>query len=372
MQPIVDQLVYFAYFQGLFLLGIYLFAKRQRGNINPWMVVFVACLVLGLTSRVMFMTGLFGDNYRLVVISELSTLLFGPTVYLFTRSSLHARAFQRSDLKHYIPAIIYNIGVIVTFVLPSDATLAARSESGLTFILILSFVGVCLSINVAYFVAAVRTFFSFRQNLPNAISFTIRSRFFAVFLGAVGLCMASWIVLYVAGIFGQPIFNRPSWSFVWLTLAIVVLFISYYGLTAPELYRIAPLVSEPTKYRQSRLTPAELDDFKERLDALMLAQKPFLNRKLVKAELASLMGMSNPDLARLLNERIGMNFFEYVNAFRIKEFIRLAQGPDADTLTLFGLAQEAGFNSKTTFNKAFKQLMGTSPSAYFSQQNDRP
>ena len=59
-----------------------------------------------------------------------------------------------------------------------------------------------------------------------------------------------------------------------------------------------------------------------------------------------------------------MNFFEYVNYYRIKEFVELAKTDKAKTLTFFGLAQEAGFNSKTTFNKSFKKLMGSSPKEY--------
>ena len=93
-----------------------------------------------------------------------------------------------------------------------------------------------------------------------------------------------------------------------------------------------------------------------------------LNNKLLKTELAQMLGVNNPELARLLNENIGMNFFEYVNYYRIKEFVFLAKTEKAKQLTFFGLAQEAGFNSKTTFNKSFKKLMGVSPSAYFDKK----
>lgn len=373
MQVVVDQLVYFAYLQGVFLLAIYGLAPRQRRRVNPWLVGFVACLVLALTSRVAYLSGAFGGDYRLVVASELGTLLFGPTVFLFARSSLRGRGFARADLRHYAAPLAYAALVAATFLLPDDAALAARAERGLTRTLVFAYVGVCLAINVGYYVAAVRVYAGFRQNLPDALSYAVRSRFFATFLAAVGLCLATWVALYGLGLAGEPYFTRPSWQLVWIALALVILFVGYYGLTAPELYRVAPLMAQaPAKYRGSRLTATELDRFRERLDDLMRAQKPYLNRRLAKAELAALLGVSSPDLARLLNERIGMNFFEYVNAFRIREFIRLARAPGAEALTLFGLAQEAGFNSKTTFNKAFRQLTGTSPSAYFAQSPDRP
>ncbi len=122
------------------------------------------------------------------------------------------------------------------------------------------------------------------------------------------------------------------------------------------------------KYTQSKLSKSDLDHLQTKLDQLMVEKKPYLNRKLLKAELADMLGVSSPEIARLLNENIGMNFFEYINYHRIKEFVELAKTDNAKNLTFFGLAQEAGFNSKTTFNKSFKKLMGASPKEYFTSQ----
>ncbi len=74
-------------------------------------------------------------------------------------------------------------------------------------------------------------------------------------------------------------------------------------------------------------------------------------------------------LQRLLNERIGMSFFEYVNYHRIHEFIRLAKSPLIEQKTLLAIAQEAGFQSKSTFYKSFKQIMGCPPSEYLKRSD---
>nr|WP_246206001.1 helix-turn-helix domain-containing protein [Fulvivirga aurantia] len=76
------------------------------------------------------------------------------------------------------------------------------------------------------------------------------------------------------------------------------------------------------------------------------------------------MQINAPELSRLLNERIGMSFFEYVNYHRIHKFIALAKSPLIEKKTLLGLAQEAGFHSKSSFNKSFKIVMGCPPSEY--------
>lgn len=134
----------------------------------------------------------------------------------------------------------------------------------------------------------------------------------------------------------------------------------------PEVLRSIPEV-KTKKYQQSKLSFKDMERLKLQLDKLMLEKKPYLNNKLLKTELAELLGVNSPELARLLNENVGMNFFEYVNYYRIKEFVNLAKTEKGKQLTFYGLAQEAGFNSKTTFNKSFKKLMGVSPSVYFNK-----
>ena len=175
-----------------------------------------------------------------------------------------------------------------------------------------------------------------------------------------------WIAIFMISLLGFEISERDVRPYIWIVLVLIMLFITYAGIISPQVFQILP-EKVMRKYTQSKLSALDMDRLKEELDVLMLKKKPYLNNKLLKAELAEMLGVNNPELARVLNENIGMNFFEYVNYYRIKEFINLAKTEKAKQLTFFGLAQEAGFNSKTTFNKSFKKLMGKSPSDYFNQ-----
>jgi len=98
----------------------------------------------------------------------------------------------------------------------------------------------------------------------------------------------------------------------------------------------------------------------------MIEKRSYLNKELLKAELSDFLGVSNPEMARLLNEGFGMNFFEFVNYYRIKELIPLAESEKLKNLTFAAIAEEAGFNSKATFNKAFRDIMGKTPREYFT------
>ena len=71
-------------------------------------------------------------------------------------------------------------------------------------------------------------------------------------------------------------------------------------------------------------------------------------------------------LSQVINEMEHKNFYNYINSLRVKEFIRSASRGETKSYTLLALAFDSGFNSKSTFNKYFKESTGKSPSEYFS------
>ncbi|SEM07602.1 Helix-turn-helix domain-containing protein [Aquimarina amphilecti] len=365
MQTFLNQLVYFGYFQSLFLLFIYVFSSDKRKNINKYIAFLVLVLSIGLTGRVLYISGFFGDNYRWVIFSEFSTLLFGATIYLFTRSSLLKKPFSYRELLHYLPAVLYNIAVTIAFIAPSDHILESRKTSGEQFKITLVFIAIGLLFNITYWIMSFKIFLKFKKDIQNELSYHIQSQFFFNFLIAIGVCLFCWSMMFLNWLLDYELFDRISWQVIWISIALIILFITFYGMKEPDLFKIPSLLTSK-KYAQSKLSNVELDSLKFQLENLMVEKKPYLNRKLLKSQLAEMLGVSNPEIARLLNERIGMNFFEYINYYRIKEFIALAKTDQAKNMTFYGLAQEAGFNSKTTFNKSFKDLMGTTPKEYFS------
>ncbi|MBK9488456.1 MAG: AraC family transcriptional regulator [Haliscomenobacter sp.] len=61
----------------------------------------------------------------------------------------------------------------------------------------------------------------------------------------------------------------------------------------------------------------------------------------------------------------GEEFLQLHQYLRVEAFINLAAQPDKQHYSLLALAFECGFNSKSTFNKYFKAVIGETPSAYF-------
>lgn len=96
----------------------------------------------------------------------------------------------------------------------------------------------------------------------------------------------------------------------------------------------------------------------------MKGERWFQNPSLTLRELAENMNISSNKLSWLLNERIGQNFNEYINSFRLENFKEKALNPANSHLTLLGLAYESGFNSKSVFNAFFKKNEGMTPKAW--------
>ena len=90
----------------------------------------------------------------------------------------------------------------------------------------------------------------------------------------------------------------------------------------------------------------------------------YLNPTLTLAELAAHTKLAPKLISTTINQGFGLSFNDLVNSYRVAEVKRRLATADAHRLTLLGIAFESGFNSKTTFNRIFKQATGVAPSAY--------
>jgi TolB-like protein/AraC-like DNA-binding protein len=121
------------------------------------------------------------------------------------------------------------------------------------------------------------------------------------------------------------------------------------------------------KYVKSGIKEKELEAINNALMELMATEKPYLNPKISLKALANKLARSSNHVSQVINDKHNVNFFDFVNDYRIHEMTDLLKRPANKRFTLLALAEEAGFNSKTTFNAAFKKLKGTTPRKYFKE-----
>lgn len=156
--------------------------------------------------------------------------------------------------------------------------------------------------------------------------------------------------------------GKMSWIY-WLG----TFFLGYYAIQQKEIYPFAPqelaeiaaIIQEQPLAHPSASCVDEAR--KEQLRHLMENEKPYLDPELSLPKLAQLMHCSTHELSHLINQGFERNFYQFINSYRIEESKRLLSDPQLDYLTILAIGFEAGFNSKTTFNTTFKQLVGMSP-----------
>jgi len=96
----------------------------------------------------------------------------------------------------------------------------------------------------------------------------------------------------------------------------------------------------------------------------MKKQRPYLNNQLKIDDLAQQVSLSPKLLSNLINKEFNVNFFEYVNSYRLKEICSHLKNPEMDEHSIIDLAFLAGYNSKSSFNRLFKLDTGKTPSQF--------
>ena len=112
------------------------------------------------------------------------------------------------------------------------------------------------------------------------------------------------------------------------------------------------------------LRDMDLGHWKRKVLAYFDKEKCYLNPELTLSELATKLDTNTSVLSAVINSGFGKNFNDFVNEYRVEAFKRKAAKPDSKHLTLLAIAFDCGFNSKATFNRAFKKVTDVSPKAF--------
>ena len=215
----------------------------------------------------------------------------------------------------------------------------------------------------------------FKKTIANKFSFTerINLNWLRIVIGGLGFV---WIIDIVANVLGSlQIINedRSSHDPIYAAVSIAVYFIAIFGLKQKSIFknlqsgkfsnsvRKESKVSGKSKEISSVIAH---DEEVKRLYSLMENEKPFLDPNLNISHLSNRLSIHSYQLSKIINSQLEKNFFEFVNEFRVQEFKQLIADPKNKHISILGLAMDAGFNSKASFNRIFKNLTGMTPSQF--------
>jgi len=200
--------------------------------------------------------------------------------------------------------------------------------------------------------------YSYRENIDLLwlrriiIAFTI--------VACSSLILAS--VLYLAGI--QIVYS----DFLFYTaLSGFVFFIGYWGYRQGHIftYQVETVVADKT-FEKQKSSNAKTFSAEEanKIKVFMEKEKPYLNPALTIHDLSEKIELPVYQLSKTINKAFHKNFFEFVNSYRIDEFKTKVCLKEFKNYTILGIALECGFNSKSAFNRIFKEQTGFTPGEF--------
>ncbi len=153
-----------------------------------------------------------------------------------------------------------------------------------------------------------------------------------------------------------------------ITLLFGVFFIFWLvfkALNSPRLFRGIDVDLKASKEIQKEVNiDNKTDQQITLLKNYMDEEEPYLNPSLTIRNLALQMELPMRELSVLINQNLNQHFFDFVNVYRINKAKEVLSNPSKKELTVLEILYDVGFNSKSSFNTAFKKHTGTTPTQF--------
>lgn len=308
----------------------------------------------------------------------------GPLLYFYLLSLTNTEfAFQKKHYKHFILPVLFLLLVVVKFIIdfafnrpfPVEEATQYGTKGPLAdldkniWIDMISY-----SSFFYYLFISIKAYRSYQVYIKQNFSSTeeirfdwIRNLLYAIATGV--------IVFFIFSLIQRFIEIRRSYVFEWyayVALGVVIYYLSIAGYFArpghrQQLLFVPVQEDEPQDIEVEKEKLPELEAWKEKLTGIMQDQKPYLEPDLNLTQLAKQLNTNPSFLSKIINEGFGQNFNDYINEYRVKAVIEKLKAGEQKTQTLLGIAYDCGFNSKATFNRAFKKFSGTNPKEWLEK-----
>ncbi|MCG8329999.1 MAG: helix-turn-helix domain-containing protein [Chitinophagales bacterium] len=345
--------------QGLLLVLAIRRLDNANHPANRILSTLVLMIALVLFSRLVYVDGveIWQQYPHLFLLPDIPMFFYGPLLYLYICRLVGVKEIRKWQLGlHFVPAALHLL-ILSYYLFESREVYMQRLVSSnlieLPYVvwLALGHLAVYLVLGYVLFRShAQKGRFEFGKQYLNSFFFTATA------------CWASWLYAALSNYTGLvPSFTFFNYNLAWVALSFSTFILAYFAMSKPEVFRNNPALN---RYKDSPLSQRELNLLEQQLIGLMAKDKPYLIPQLNQQQLAKQMKIAPRDLSRLINERFGQNYFDFINSYRVAEFKRLSSLPKYQHLSLLGKAYEAGFNSKTTFHNAVKKHTGMTPSQF--------
>ncbi len=373
--------VIYSAMMGMVLLALFdvVMRKRQRQTLFlSGLLVLLLIHILGelhiYSAAYRYIPGIAGAHMPL-------RMLLGPALYFYALATMSPQ--QSINKKWYLLAFTGPV-IVVVGMIPFAFGISAQEKLSLAnpatrdpelfkialatcLFAAVSFIG----FTAAYLAATFKLHTRHRQQLMDRFS-AIEKRsmdWFRVILYLWGFVWFAFTVEFTLGFLGIRWFG--SGVVVPLLEASVLMAFIHYALKQPVLAasekapQQTPSQSSTSQARSSLLSAEQMKQIADKLNDVMGKGELYLEEDLSLNRLSQVVGVSENHISETLSKHLQTNFFHFVNDFRVGRAMTLLTETSKQVTVIM---YDVGFNSKSTFNTAFKKRTGLTPSAYRKQQ----
>lgn len=365
-------LVFICILQGVVFAGLLIrrwFAKRS--NADLWLALLLLLLSSSLITPFIGFANVYDLNQWLTYFPFSILYSYGVCVWFYTRHLTDSqRKFSFRDLLFFIPTAIY-LGYRFFLFSHSDEWKGwyntTYNHTAQTFIFVTELVW-----NLFFLYLAIAHYRKYRSWLNENYSDTEKIKF--DWLRNFLYVFAAVLILGALFDFTDSFLFKLSYV-QYFYFEIILSLVTYYLAIAGylrsqtiELHFVETKIGS-TEQKTALISATELEKLKQKLLDVMQTTRPYLEPTITLTDLARNVGVNTSVLSHVINKGFGKNFNDFVNGYRIDEVKAKLTGADESTLT--AIAFDSGFNSKATFNRAFKKFTGTTPKDFQAGLQDR-
>jgi len=376
--------------------------QKQSQQSALWMGLFLLLSALYIAPWMLGFAGWYGSQpYRdtLFYVPFQHLFLIGPCIFFYVSSLFNPRFRITGKLwVHFLPAILYFLFCVIVFVydkLVVHEYYFLKSEQDPDFddwYQISGYISM-----IIYFIASIRYYYAYKKAIEAVISNAAEFLFAWIrnFILSFLIILIAWFVLAIWGLFYRINFNISWWYFLGFALCCYYIAIAGYSnsvearlffktsffSSTKESYLISTQSAKNQAFSKDPLKEIyfenedaalinnheEYAEWKGKIENIIEQQKLYENPELSLFDLARLLNTNISLLSKIINRVFSANFNDLINSYRVKQFIELLKKGEHGKQTLLSMAFECGFNSKTTFNRAFRKFTGLNPQEYIKK-----
>ncbi len=357
--PLIQGFLIFGAVQSLFFAMLFGVQKRRRAA-DVIMALWLMLLAFHIGTFYLVGSGwLVSSHWQAVQVSFL--LVHGPFLWAYVRQQILPAGFWgRKDWLHFLPYMLVLAGVAMM-----------EMEGRVLFLRGLALMGMISGF--AYIVAAWQLLRRHQQEVPNRYSFIEQVSLEWLRRLVIGLLLL-WSGGTVLGFASRFLAVDLPLTELFVFVPLFIFYLGYHGIRqevipgkiagAPPDFSVSRQSEKTGRYQKSGLQTEQMERISQRLRDGMGEGKWFLNSTLSLQEVATMTKLPPHHITQALNEHLGLSFHDFVNQYRVAEFQRRVALPQNRHFSLLSIALDCGFNSKSSFNRIFKQATGLTPSAF--------